>query len=69
MASSADSCSPMSNLTLKAFRIYSIVIPVIIFILILEAIFVFMAIPDTLGSALTVKGKLPALPPGIKLHG
>ena len=64
-----DSCSPMSNLTLKSFRIYSIVIPIVTFILILEAIFVFMTIPDTLGSAVTVKGKLPALPPGIKLQG
>lgn len=69
MERSLDSCNPMSNLTLKSFRIYSIVFPVIIFILILEGIFVFMAIPDTLGSAVTVKGKLPALPAGIKLHG
>ena len=69
MARSDDSCSPKSNLTLKSFRIYSILIPILTFILILEAIFVFMTIPDTLGSAVTIKGKLPALPAGIKLQG
>lgn len=35
----------------------------------LEVIFVFMVIPQDLGNALTIKGKLPALPPGIKLQG
>ena len=65
----ADSCQPRRGQTLKTFRIYSLIFPVIIFILMLEVIFVFMSVPQDLGNALTIKGKLPALPPGIKLQG
>lgn len=61
-----DSCQPNKNKSLKSFRIYSIVVPTLIFIVILEAIFVFMAIPQTIGNALTTTGKLPPLPPGVK---
>ena len=57
-----DSCQPMKALKLKTFRIYSIIIPVLVFILIIEAVFVFMSIPETLGNALSIKGKLPTLP-------
>ena len=63
-----DSCQPNKNKSLKSFRIYSIVVPTLIFTVILEAIFVFMAIPQTLGNALTITGKLPVLPPGIPLY-
>jgi len=65
----ADSCQPTRGQTLQSFRIYSLIFPVIIFFVMLEAIFVFMAIPQHLGNALTITGKLPALPPGIKLQG
>ena len=57
-----DSCAPTRNLTLNSFRIYTILIPTLIFILLLESVFVFMSIPETLGNSLSIKGKLPSLP-------
>ena len=62
-----DSCNPTRDLKLKTFRIYSIVFPIIIFVLMLEAVFVFMAIPEKLGNALTITGSLPKLADGIKI--
>jgi hypothetical protein len=57
-----DSCNPTRNLTLKSYRIYSVLIPILAFIFMLESIFVFMAIPSDLGNAFTVEGKLKPLP-------
>jgi len=53
-----DSCNPTRNLTLKSYRIYSILIPIVIFLFMLETFFVFMAIPSELGDAFTIEGKL-----------
>lgn len=63
----ADSCQPNKNVKLQSFRIYSILLPCLIFIFMVECIFVFMSIPQNLGNALTITGKLPALPPGVKI--
>lgn len=40
-----DTCNPASKLVLYSFRIYTIVLPILLFILLLETIFVFSAVP------------------------
>jgi hypothetical protein len=40
-----DTCAPASKLVLYSFRIYSIVLPTLLFILLLETIYVFSAVP------------------------
>jgi hypothetical protein len=57
-----DSCSPGKNKSLQTHRIYSIIMPSALAILILEAVYVIGNIPGNLGSALTIKGPLPPLP-------
>ena len=57
-----DSCSPGKNKSFQTHRIYSIVMPSVLAILILEAVYVIANIPGNLGSALTIKGPLPPLP-------
>lgn len=57
-----DTCSPEKNKSLLTYRIYSIVIPISILILIAEAFYIIANIPGNLGSALTIKGSLPPLP-------
>ena len=59
-----DTCSPEGTTTLHSFRAYSIIIPVALIILFLEAMFILAKIPGTLGSALTIKGSfiLPKAP-------
>lgn len=42
---SADTCSPNSNYKLQTYRIYSIIIPITVGILILESIYVFLNHP------------------------
>ena len=59
MNSSTDTCTPMRNLTLKSFRIYSIVIPTLVFFLMIEGVFIFMTLPSSFGSAVTMKTTLP----------
>ena len=54
-----DSCNPFAKLKLQSYRIYSILIPLVCMALVLEGIFVFMSIPATLGSALTISGPFP----------
>ena len=56
-----DTCSPEKNKSLLTYRIYSIVIPISILILIAEAFYIIANIPGNLGSALTIKGSLPPL--------
>jgi hypothetical protein len=58
-----DTCNPKPSLQINAFRIWSIIIPTMLFILMVECLFVFSMIPDSIGNALTLTGKLPALPP------
>jgi len=57
-----DTCSPGKNKSFHTYRIYSIVMPTALAILILEAVYVIANIPGNLGSALTIKGSLPPLP-------
>lgn len=57
-----DTCSPGKNRSLQTYRIYSILMPSILGLLILEGIYVIANIPGNLGSALTMKGSLPPLP-------
>ena len=65
---SVDTCSPVTSRIVHAFRVYSIIFPVLLIILFFEAIFIFASIPTgDLGSALSIKGSLPALPGGNKL--
>jgi len=40
-----DTCDPASKLVLYSFRIYSIILPTLLFILLLETIFVFSSVP------------------------
>jgi hypothetical protein len=57
-----DSCSPGKNKSLHTHRIYSIVIPTTVAILILEVFYVIANIKGNIGSALTIKGPLPSAP-------
>ena len=40
-----DTCAPSSKLVLYSFRIYSIILPTLLFVLLLETIYVFSAVP------------------------
>jgi hypothetical protein len=62
-----DTCQPNKNKVLNAFRVYSIVVPSLLFVLALEVVYICMNMPGTLGNAKTVLGKLPKLPSNIKL--
>jgi hypothetical protein len=59
-----DTCSPEATTTLYSFRAYSIIIPVALIVLFLEAMYILAKKPGTLGSALTSKGPftLPKVP-------
>jgi len=57
-----DTCSPGKNKSLQTYRIYSIVVPRALALLILEAVYVIAMIPGNLGSSKTIKGPLPPLP-------
>ena len=63
-----DTCSPEKNKSLHTYRIYSIVIPCTLTLLILEAIYIIASIPGNLGDALTIKGTLPKLPPSLAFN-
>jgi hypothetical protein len=57
-----DTCSSVKNKSLQTHRIYSIVIPSALALLILEGVYIIANIPGNLGSALTINGPLPPLP-------
>ena len=57
----SDSCKPFKGQQIKPFRVYSIVLPIVLTILFVEAVYVFSSIPGTLGTALTVTGALPSI--------
>lgn len=61
----SDSCKPLKGLKLNSFRIYSIIIPTLLFILAIEAVMIFASLPTTMGSALSVS-KIPSIPGAIK---
>jgi hypothetical protein len=54
-----DSCNPFAKTKMQSFRIYSLMIPAVLLVFILESIYVFMTIPESLGTALTMKGPFP----------
>lgn len=54
-----DTCTPMRNLTLKSYRIYSILVPSLVFFLMVEGVMIFMTLPSSFGSAVTMKSSLP----------
>ena len=60
-----SSCEPNKRKQIKTFRVYSIIVPIAIFLLVLEAIYIGMNIPGTLGNAKTTLGFLPKLPKGL----
>ena len=51
-----DTCKPKAAQKLQAYRIYTIIVPAILMIFVLESVYVFMSIPATLGTALSIKG-------------
>lgn len=57
-----DTCSPGKNKSLQTYRIYSIVMPSVVALLILEGVYILGNIPGNLGSAFTIKGSLPPVP-------
>lgn len=61
-----DSCQPNKNQSLNSFRVYSILVPCLLFILAIETFYIFMYYPGTLGNAKTVLGKFSKLPSNIK---
>jgi len=54
----SDTCSPGKNKTLQTYRIYTILIPIVLGVFILEAMYIIIFIPNTLGSAKTITGAL-----------
>ena len=61
LKTSSDTCSPGKNKSLQVYRVYTILIPIVLTVFLLELIFILIFIPDTLGSSLTLKGSLPDL--------
>ncbi len=53
---SNDSCNPFLNKRLHTYKIYSILLPILIIIFVLESIYIFMTIPVSLGTAITTSG-------------
>ena len=52
-----DSCKPFSKAKLQSYRIYSILIPVVLMFFVLECIYVFMSIPSSsIGNAISTIG-------------
>lgn len=59
----ADSCNPRNKFKLYDFRIYSILIPIVLMLLVLESIYIFMIIPSSkLGTAESIMGALKSGP-------
>lgn len=51
-----DSCNPFLKTNLHSYRIYTVLLPILVMIFVLESIFVFMSIPVSLGTAVTTSG-------------
>jgi hypothetical protein len=54
-----DTCNPQVALKFYNYKFYSIVLPALLMFLVLEVVFVFMAIPTSIGNALTTAGPFP----------
>jgi hypothetical protein len=62
---SKDTCSSVRG-ALQTYKIYSIVIPIVILIFIMEMAFVIYQIPGNLGSSMTIKGIVSQVPSAVK---
>jgi hypothetical protein len=52
-----DSCTPLSKLKWQSYRVYSILIPMVLMVFALECIYVFMSVPSSsIGNAMTAMG-------------
>ena len=59
-----DSCNPLVNKRLHTYRVYTVLLPVLVMVFVLECIYVFMTVPVSLGTAVTTTGphSLSAMP-------
>lgn len=57
----ADTCRPPEKAAMNTIRIYYALIPALLFIFALEAVYVIVSIPDNLGTALSTVGRFPSL--------
>jgi hypothetical protein len=55
----ADTCNPQAALKFHNYKFYSLILPALLMFLVLEVVFVFMAIPTSIGSALAAAGPFP----------
>ena len=55
----SDTCNPNVKKTLRNYKFYSVILPVLLMSLVLEVVFVFMSIPTSIGNALTAAGPFP----------
>jgi hypothetical protein len=62
---SKDTCSAAKG-NLQTYKIYSIVVPIVVIIFIMEAAYVIYKIPGNIGSSMTIKGIVPQLPSAMK---
>lgn len=51
-----DTCSPKANYKFHSYKIYSIVVPILLMFLVLEVVFIFMSIPTSIGAVLSSVG-------------
>lgn len=60
----SDICRPPKK-PLSVYRVWYLLLPVLLLFIFVEAVFVFMYMPNALGSAKDITGKLPYLPPTV----
>ena len=54
-----DTCNPHAVLKFHNYKFYSAVLPALLMFLVLEVVFVFMAIPTSIGSIIAAAGPFP----------
>lgn len=59
MGPTPDTCNPKAVLKYTNYKFYSGVLPSLLMFVVLEAVFIFMAIPTSIGNALTTAGPFP----------
>ncbi len=57
---SKNTCSP-SGKKLVTFRLYYILFPILLFLLVVESVYIISSLPDGIGSAFTAARSLPAI--------
>jgi hypothetical protein len=60
-----DSCNPNSNPSLHTYRIFTILVPCLLFILVIEIVWIFITYPQSIGNAYTIVGNLKKLDPNL----